>query len=39
MNTYNDQLTRHEFLKAAAAFAGLPLLVSAGEAAVPLTER
>jgi len=33
MNTHNEQLTRREFLKTAAALAALPLIVRAGEAA------
>ena len=39
MNTCNDQLTRREFLTTAAAFAGLPLIVRAGEAAAPRRSR
>jgi Tol biopolymer transport system component len=39
MNTHNEQLTRREFLKTAAAFAGLPLIANAGEAARPRGSR
>jgi Tol biopolymer transport system component len=44
MNTHNEQITRCEFLKRTAAFAGLgaalaPLIVRAGEAAAPRRSR
>jgi len=44
MNTHNEQLTRREFLKKAAAFAGAasvaaPLIVRAGEATPPRASR
>ncbi|MCX7887105.1 MAG: hypothetical protein N3B01_07635 [Verrucomicrobiae bacterium] len=40
MNTRNPQLTRREFLKTTAAvFAGLPLIVRAGEAPAPRRSR
>jgi hypothetical protein len=39
MKTHDEQLTRREFLTTAAAFAGLPLLAGAGEAAAPRRSR
>ncbi|MBM3858445.1 MAG: hypothetical protein FJ395_02205 [Verrucomicrobia bacterium] len=39
MNTCNEQLTRREFLKRTAVFAGLPLIANAGEAAAPRRSR
>jgi hypothetical protein len=39
MNTHNEQLTRREFLKRAAAFAALPLIANAGETAAPRRSR
>lgn len=39
MNTHNEQFTRREFLTTAAAFAGLPLIASAGETTAPRRSR
>jgi hypothetical protein len=39
MNTYNEQLTRREFLKRTAALAAAPLIVRAGETAAPRRSR